>query len=298
MSPLRWTVKSTRQLADELKLQGFPVSYATVRLLLKESGYSLQANVKTREGASHPDRNAQFEHIASEVARHQSTGQPVISVDTKKKELVGDFKNNGTEWLPKGKPEEVRVHDFKDPELGRAIPYGIYDINRNEGWVNVGIDHDTATFAVESIRRWWNGMGKRNYPEATEILVSADGGGSNGSRIRLWKLELAKFAQETGLKITVCHLPPGTSKWNKIEHRLFSHITMNWRGRPLISHEVIVELIAATKTRSGLEVRAELDAATYPTKVKVADNEMERIQMIRHEFHGEWNYEISGFHTP
>lgn len=298
MSPLRWTVKSTRELVDELKRQGFSIGRERVGQLLKEAGYSLQANSKTREGGKHPDRNAQFEHIAMEVAKHQDSGQPVISVDAKKKELVGDFKNGGREWQPKGEPEEVRVYDFKDPELGKATPYGVYDVTRNEGWVNVGTDHDTAAFAVESIRRWWSLMGQFSYPDATELLISADGGGSNGSRVRLWKLELAKFAEETGLKITVCHLPPGTSKWNKIEHRLFSYITLNWRGRPLISHEVIVESIAATKTRAGLKVRAALDQSSYPTKVKVSDDQMAEIDISRHEFHGEWNYTLRGIITP
>lgn len=295
MSPLRWTCKSTRQLVTALGLQGFSVSHEKVAQLLKDLGFSLQANMKTREGGKHPDRNAQFEYLAKQVAERQASGQPVISVDTKKKELVGDFKNGGREWQPKGQPEEVRVHDFKDPELGKAVPYGVYDVSLNQGWVNVGTDHDTAAFAVESIRRWWYAMGQQSYPGAAELFISADGGGSNGSRVRLWKLELAKLAQEIGLEVTVCHLPPGTSKWNKIEHRLFSHITMNWRGRPLVSHEVIVESIAATTTRTGLKIQAGLDRSMYPKSLKVTDEELAEIDITRHEFHGEWNYTIKGF---
>ena len=297
MSPLRWTCKSTQHLANALRLQGFKVSHDVVGKLLKGLGYSLQANAKTREGGNHADRDAQFQYIASEASRFQTKSQPVISVDTKKKELVGDFKNGGREYQPQGEPEIVRVHDFKDPVLGKAIPYGVYDLARNEGWVNVGTDHDTATFAVESIRRWWQRMGRQSYPKATELLITADGGGSNGSRVRLWKLELSKLALEIGLNITVCHLPPGTSKWNKIEHRLFSYVTMNWRGRPLISHEVIVECIAATTTASGLKVRATLDEGKYPTGVSVKDQEMANLDLLRHEFHGEWNYTFRGLST-
>lgn len=258
MSPLRWTCKSVRVLAAELTRQGHPVSHQSVSTLLQEAGYSLQANRKTREGASHPDRNAQFEHIAKRVKQFQRRGQPVISVDTKKKELIGDFKNAGREWHPKGQPPEVRVHDFQDKELGKAIPYGVYDLSANAGWVSVGIDHDTPEFAVESISCWWRRMGRKTYPQATELLITADGGGSNSSRARLWKVALQRMADATGLKISVCHFPPGTSKWNKIEHRMFCHITENWRGRPLVSHEVIVNLIASTTTTKGLQVKAAL----------------------------------------
>jgi hypothetical protein len=294
MSPLRWTSKSTRLLSDALVEQGFQASTGLVSKLLRSLGYSLQANSKTKEGGKHPDRDAQFRYLANQTAAFLAAGQPAISVDTKKKELVGDFKNGGREYQPLGEPEEVRVHDFKDPELGKAIPYGVYDVARNEGWVNVGVDHDTSTFAVESIRRWWFNMGKACYPGATQLMISADGGGSNGSRARLWKLELAKFSEETGLKITVCHLPPGTSKWNKIEHRLFSYITMNWRGRPLVSHEVVVECIAATSTSTGLKVQAALDSGEYPIGTVVLDEELAAIDIRRHEFHGEWNYIING----
>lgn len=280
MSPLRWTSKSTRRLSEELGEQGFQASPVLVSKLLRSMGYSLQGNSKTREGKDHPDRDA--------------AGEPLISVDTKKKELVGDFKNGGCEYQRVGEPEQVRVHDFKDPLLGKAIPYGVYDIARNEGWVNVGIDRDTSAFAVESIRRWWFGMGKERYPNATQLMISADGGGSNGSRVRLWKLELARLAEEIGLKITVCHLPPGTSKWNKIEHRLFSYITMNWRGRPLVSHEVVVECIAATTTSTGLKVEAVLDTGEYPKGTVVLDEELASVKIRRHKFHGEWNYTING----
>ncbi len=258
--------------------------------LLHDLGYSLQANSKTREGSSHPDRNAQFEYLNRKVKRQLRNQQPAISVDTKKKELVGDFKNSGRELRPAGNPEQVRVHDFIIPELGRANPYGIYDIAHNTGWVSVGVDHDTAAFAVETIRRWWRGMGQDFYPHATELLITADAGGSNGSRVRLWKLELQKLANETGLNIRVCHLPPGTSKWNKIEHRLFSFISQNWRGKPLISHEVIVNLIAATTTNAGLLVHSEIDAKTYPAGVKVSDKELSEINILRDKFHGDWNY--------
>ena len=292
-SPLRWTCKSVRKLAEELKRQGHQVSHRLVAELLQDLGYSLQANRKTREGAAHPDRNAQFEHINDQVRAYQDDGQPVISVDTKKKELVGDFKNSGRELRPQGDPEKVRVHDFLIPELGKATPYGVYDVTHNLGWVNVGIDHDTATFAVESIRRWWRLMGQPLYPAAHQLLITADGGGSNGSRLRLWKVELQKLADETGLEIAVCRLPPGTSKWNKIEHRLFSYISQNWRGKPLISHEVIVNLIAATTTNPGLKVRCQLDTQSYPTGTVVSDDELAQVNLHPDDFHGEWNYAIS-----
>lgn len=292
-SPLRWTCKSVRKLSDELNQMGHKTSHNLVAELLHEMGYSLQANQKTIEGTSHPDRNAQFEHINDKVKGHQAIEQPVISVDTKKKEQIGDFKNGGKELRPKGNPEKVRVHDFIIPELGKASPYGVYDMTCNSGWVNVGIDHDTAAFAVESIRRWWRLMGKERYPEAKQLLITADSGGSNGYRVRLWKVELQKLANETGLSISVCHLPPGTSKWNKIEHRLFSFISQNWRGKPLVSHEVIVNLIAATTTREGLRVQCQLDSRSYPTGIKVADEEMASINIRRDSFHGEWNYTIS-----
>jgi len=292
-SPLRWTCKSVRKLAEELNRLGHQASHQLVADLLVELGYSLQANRKTTEGASqHPDRNAQFEYIHSQVQAHQAAQQPVISVDTKKKELVGDFANGGRELRPKGDPEPVRVHDFVIPGLGRACPYGVYDVTGNVGWVNVGIDHDTAAFAVASIRDWWHSMGRTTYPQAGALLITADGGGSNGYRVRLWKRELQALADETGLSITVCHLPPGTSKWNRIEHRLFSFITQNWRGKPLVSHEVIVNLIAATTTREGLVVRSKLDANLYPKGVKVPDEEMALLQLERHVFHGEWNYTL------
>ena len=292
-SPLRWTCKSVRKLADELNHQGHQVSHELVANLLKELGYSLQANRKTREGPAHPDRNAQFEHINAEVRAFQSAGQPVISVDTQKKELVGDFKTGGRELCPQGEPEMVRVHDFVIPELGKAAPYGVYDVTHNLGWVNVGIDHDTAAFAVASIRRWWHLLGQPRYPSAQRMLITADGGGSNGSRVRLWKIELQKLADETGLAISVCHLPPGTSKWNKIEHRLFSYISQNWRGKPLISHAVIVNLIAATTTKTGLKVRCELDKQAYPMGIVVTDDELAQVNLKRNDFHGEWNYTIS-----
>jgi DNA-binding phage protein len=292
-SPLRWTSKSVRKLARELNGMGHQVSHRLVAELLHELDYSLQANRKTKEGDSHPDRDVQFEHINAQVKTFQAAGQPAISVDTKKKELVGDFKNGGREWQPKGEPEEVRVHDFLIPELGKVAPYGIYDITHNLGWVNVGIDHDTAAFAVESIRRWWYSMGQPLYPEARQLLITADGGGSNGYRLRLWKVELQKLADETGLSITVCHLPPGTSKWNKIEHRLFSYISQNWRGKPLVSYEVIVNLIAATTTTTGLRVHSELDTRLYPKGVKVSDAELAQVNIERDDFHGEWNYTIS-----
>jgi hypothetical protein len=291
-SPLRWTCKSVRQLTAELKRMKHQTSHRMVAELLHEMDYSLQANSKTLEGSSHPDRDAQFQHISDKSLEFQAARQPVISVDTKKKELVGDFKNNGRELRPKGDPEKVRVHDFVIPELGRAAPYGVYDVTQNSGWVSVGGDHDTAAFAAQSIRRWWESMGAKAYPEARKLLITADSGGSNGARVRLWKLELQKLADETGLEISVCHLPPGTSKWNKIEHRLFSFISQNWRGKPLVSHQVIVNLIAATTTKTGLQVRAEIDPGKYPKGVKVSDKEIATIRLERDEFHGEWNYTI------
>jgi hypothetical protein len=292
MSPLRWTSKSTAQLAAELTAAGHPVSPRTVAALLHQQGYSLQGLRKTREGKAHADRDAQFRHLNARVARFQERGQPVISVDTKKKELVGDFHNGGREWQPEGQPEAVRVHDFADPALGKAIPYGVYDLVANAGWVSVGTDHDTSAFAVNAIRTWWERMGRVAYPRARELLITADGGGSNGSQRRQWKTELQRLADETGLSIAVCHFPPGTSKWNKIEHRLFCHITQNWRGRPLTSHEVIVNLIGSTTTRTGLTVRAAVDAGPYPTGVKVSDAELEALRLERDPFHGDWNYTI------
>ena len=291
-SPLCWTCKSTRRLADELRRQHHPISTNSVAALLRQAGYSLQANRKTREGASHPDRNAQFEHINASVRRFHDRGQPAISVDTKKKELVGDFKNAGREWQPRGEPEEVRVHDFIDKKLGKAIPYGVYDILNNQGWVSVGIDHDTAEFAANSIRRWWKQMGHRRFPRAKQLLITADGGGSNSHRSRLWKVSLQDLADDLDLKLMVCHFPPGTSKWNKIEHRLFSFITQNWRGRPLVSHQAVVNLIAATTTKAGLVVKAALDNRTYETGVKAADEELARLRLTPHSFHGEWNYTL------
>lgn len=291
-SPLLWTSKSVRHLAEELQAMGHEVSHRLVADLLHECGYSLQANRKTREGPQHPDRDAQFRYINEGVRWFQKRRQPVISVDTKKKELVGDFKNSGREWRPKRGPERVRVHDFVLPSLGKAIPYGVYDLSRNEGWVTVGIDHDTASFAVNAIRRWWKVMGRPVYPGATSLLITADAGGSNGPRLRLWKWELQRFANRTGVAITVCHFPPGTSKWNKIEHRLFSHIAMNWRGRPLVSLAVIVNLIASTRTEAGLRVRSEIDRATYPKSVVVTADQMASIHLRPHRFHGEWNYTI------
>jgi len=291
-SPLRWTCKSVRQLAAELKRQGHTTSHRMVAELLHDMGYSLQANRKTLEGTDHPDRNAQFEHLNHAVQLQLLAGEPVVSVDTKKKELVGPFKNGGRELRPKGAPEQVRVHDFLIPDLGRVSPYGVYDIAQNEGWVSVGVDHDTASFAVESIRRWWRSMGQALYSKATRLLITADAGGSNGYRVRLWKLELQKLADETGLEMAVCHLPPGTSKWNKIEHRLFSAISQNWRGKPLVSHEVMVNLIGATTTRTGLRVRAESDTNRYPTGRSVPDHVLETIHIRRDPFHGEWNYTL------
>jgi hypothetical protein len=291
-SPLRWTCKSVRKLADELKRKGHQVSHKLVAALLHEMGYSLQANRKVREGKNHPDRNAQFERINRRVRHRISRRQPVISVDCKKKELVGDFKNTGREWHPKGQPEEVRVHDFKIKELGKAIPYGVYDLQRNAGWVSVGVSHETSAFAVATIRRWWKEMGRKSYPKASSLQIVADSGGSNGSRVRLWKWELQRFANQTGLKIHVNHLPPGTSKWNKIEHRLFSYITQNWRGRPLLTHATIVNLIANTSSKSGLKVRCALDSNNYPPKTEVTDDQMASINIKRDDFHGEWNYTI------
>ena len=291
-APLRWTCKSVRNLTAELNRMRHVVSHQVVADLLHQLGYSLQANSKTKEGTSHPDRNEQFEHLNGKVKWCLGRKQPVISVDTKKKELVGDFKNGGRELRPKGDPAKVRVHDFIDKELGRATPYGIYDIGGNAGWVSVGIDHDTAEFAVESIRRWWRCMGRRAYPHATRLLITADSGGSNGSRLRLWKLELQKLADETGIRIAVCHFPPGTSKWNKIEHRLFSFISQNWRGKPLTSLQVIVSLIAATTTATGLKVHSEVDTATYQSGIKVSDQDIAKLNIRRDKFHGDWNYEL------
>jgi len=289
-SPLRWTCRSLRNLADELRTQGHAASHMLVAELLHEQKYSLQANRKTKEGSSHPDRNAQFEHINAKATAFLNSGQPAISVDTKKKEQVGDYKNGGREWHPKGKPEHVQVHDFAKQ---KDVPYGVYDLGQNVGWVSVGTDHDTSAFAVESIRRWWNMMGRETYPDARQLLITADSGGSNGSRVRLWKLELQKLSDETGLEISVCHFPPGTSKWNKIEHRLFSFITKNWRGKPLVSHEVIVNLIAATSTRTGLRVQSQLDTGNYPKGIKVGKQEFATIQLCPDSFHGEWNYAIT-----
>jgi len=289
-SPLRWTCKSVRQLAQELTRMGHRTSHRMVAELLHGLDYSLQGNRKTLEGSSHPDRNAQFEHINRKVKEHLRTKDPVISVDTKKKELVGNFKNGGREWRPKGEPEQVRMHDFVLPELGRAIPYGVYDLGQNAGWVSVGIDHDTATFAVETIRRWWYSMGRPSHRKAKRLLITADAGGSNGPKIRLWRVELQKLANEIRLPISVCHFPPGTSKWNKIEHRLFSFISQNWRGKPLTTHEIIVKLIAATKTAAGLKVRAQLDKHRYPKAVKVSPTQMASLNLRPARFHGEWNY--------
>jgi len=323
MSPLRWTCKSTRQLAAALQAQGHPVSYRTVARLLQQLEYSLQAPRKVLEGGDHPDRDAQFDYLNAQVTAALAAGQPVVSVDAKKKELVGPYKNGGREWQPQGQPEAVNVYDFVDKRVGKAIPYGIYDVGRNAGWVNVGQDHDTAQFAIESLRRWWHSIGRPAYPQAERLLICADGGGSNGVRVRLWKVAVQALADETGLPITVCHLPPGTSKWNRIEHRLFAHISMNWRGRPLVSHEVIVELIGATTTRTGLTVQAVRDTGSYPTKdpdhnkvnatngvrgwiwqncssycdpdpkIKVSDEELATVHLTPHAFHGEWNYTIS-----
>jgi hypothetical protein len=293
MSALRWTSKSVRRLADDLRGMGHPVSHQLVANLLREAGYTLQANRKSREGSHHPDRDTQFRYINDLVRRFQKAGQPVISVDTKKKELVGDFKNPGKTWRPKGAPEPVRVHDFIIPEQGKAIPYGVYDLTRNAGWVSVGIDHDTSAFAVNSIRRWWHKMGRPAYPRARSLLITADSGGSNGPRVRLWKWELQQFATKTGLTLTVCHFPPGTSKWNKIEHRLFSYISTNWRGRPLVSLAAIVSLIASTRTKTGLRVRCELDRGRYPQGKVVTDRQMENTNIDGHRFHSDWNYDVN-----
>lgn len=292
-SPLRWTCKSTRRLAEELTCQGYPVCDRTVARLLYDAGYSLQANRKTHEGKNHPDRNAQFEHINEQVQRVQKRGLPVVSIDTKKKELVGDFKNAGQEWRPEDDPQKVRVHDFKDKELGKAIPHGVYDMTNNQGWVSVGINHDTAPFAANSIRQWWERMGQRRFPRAGELMITADGGGSNNYRSRLWKVALQNLANELEFKLRVCHFPPGTSKWNKIEHRLFSYITSNWRGQPLVSLQTIVNLIASTTTKTGLIVQAALDTNVYETGIKVSDEEMAKLRINPCEFHGEWNYTIA-----
>jgi hypothetical protein len=291
-APLRWVSRSQRNIAEALRRQGFEVSQKLVGRLLRALEYSCQANRKTREGSSHPDRNAQFAHINATVKTAITAGEPAISVDTKKKELVGDFRNPGRELRPKGDPEPVRVHDFKIPELGKVAPYGVYDIAANQGWVNVGIDADTAAFAVESIRRWWERLGRARYPEAGRLVITADCGGSNGARVRLWKRELQRFANETGLAVTVAHLPPGTSKWNRIEHRLFAYISQNWRGKPLVSHQVIIQLIGATTTNTGLTVTCDIDADSYPKGIKVSDAEMDAINIERHTFHGDWNYTI------
>ena len=291
--PLRWTIKSLRQIAKALNELGHRISHTKVGGLLRRLGYSLQANRKTREGTNHPDRNAQFDYINQTVGAALAAAQPAISVDTKKKELVGDFKNAGRTWRPQGEPEAVRVHDFLIPELGKAIPYGVYDIGANSGWVSLGIDHDTAAFAVNAIRSWWQEMGQPRYPQATRLVITADSGGSNSTRNRLWKTELQRFADETGLTLMLRHLPPGTSKWNRIEHRLFSFITGNWRGRPLLSHQVIIELIAGTRTQTGLVVRCRLDEADYPKGIVVSDDELAAVNISRDEFHGEWNYTIA-----
>ncbi len=291
-SPLRWTSKSVRRLATELQAMGHEVSYHVVRDLLHAAQYSLQANRKTREGPQHPDRDAQFRYLTAQVRRFQRQHRPAISVDTKKKELIGDFKNAGRDWRPKDSPAPVRVHDFLIPAQGKAVPYGVYDLARNEGWVSVGIDHDTASFAVHAIRRWWKCMGRSAYPDTTALLITADAGGSNGSRVRLWKWELQQFANRTGLTITVCHFPPGTSKWNKIEHRLFSHIAMNWRGKPLVDLLTIVSLIGETRTEQGLRVRSEIDTGRYPMGVVISNAQMAQLQLEPHTFHGDWNYTI------
>jgi hypothetical protein len=291
-SALRWTCKSVRRLASELCAQGHQISYTVVAELLRKLNFSLQANSKTREGASHPDRDAQFRHIDRLARAALRNHQPVISVDTKKKELVGDFKNGGREWRPKGDPEQVRVHDFLIKELGRAVPYGVYDLAADAGWVSVGIDHDTAAFAVQSIRRWWQEIGRRRYPQAKRLMITADAGGSNGPRLRLWKRELQRLANEIGIEIAVSHFPPGTSKWNKIEHRLFSFISLNWRAKPLVSYRAIVNLISSTTTRTGLSVRCELDTNCYPKAIEVSDEEMAAINLRRAKFHGDWNYVI------
>jgi Rhodopirellula transposase DDE domain len=292
-SPLRWTCKSTRRLAEALTAQGHPAGPTTVRQLLKKAGYSLQANRKTREGESHPDRDAQFGHINARVKGQQRRGQPAISVDTKKKETLGNLKNAGQTWRPKGQPREVETHDFPDPRKGKAVPYGVYDLRHNEAWVSVGISSDTAEFAVESIRRWWKRLGRRRHPHAKRLLITADSGGSNSSRNRLWKVELQKLSDETGLEIEVCHFPPGTSKWNKIEHRLFCHVTRNWQGQPLETYEIVVNLIGSTTTDSGLKVHAKIDATTYEKGRKVSNDEFAKVNLKPSRFHGQWNYVIS-----
>jgi Rhodopirellula transposase DDE domain len=292
-APLLWTSRSLRNLAEALRAMGHRIGHNVVADLLRQLNYSLQGNRKTREGSDGPDRDEQFGYINAQVSAALAAGEPAISVDTKKKELVGDFKNSGRELRPKGDPEPVRVHDFKIPELGRAVPYGVYDIAGNTGWVSVGIDHDTASFAVNAIRRWWQTMGQVRYPEARSLVITADCGGSNGARVRLWKRELQVLANELRMTITVCHLPPGTSKWNRIEHRLFSFITQNWRGKPLVSFQAIVQLIAATTTRTGLNVKSEIDTAIYPPGIKVTDRDMAAIDITPHAFHGEWNYTIA-----
>ena len=292
MRPLLWTCKSVRRLSDELAKGGHPISPAKTAELLHDLGYSLQSHRKRDEGKSHADRDAQFSHINEQVLAFQRAGQPVISVDTKKKELVGKYRNSGREWRPQGSPEEVKVHDFVDKELGRAIPYGVYDLGRNEGWVSVGSDHDTSEFAVETIRRWWKMMGQPQYPNAHKLLITADGGGSNSSRCRLWKWSLQQLSNQTGLEVSVCHFPPATSKWNKIEHRMFCHITQNWRGKALVSHEVIVELIAATTTKKGLKIKAERDQGRYEKGKIPTEKELASLRLFRDDFHGEWNYSI------
>jgi hypothetical protein len=298
MSPLVWTTKSTRNLAGALTEMGHPVSDRTVAQMLVGMGFSLQGNAKVLEGRGHADRDAQFRHLNSRVAECLAAGLPVVSVDTKKKELVGEFKNGGREYQPAGRPERVNVHDFADKELGKAIPYGIYDVSANTGWVSVGTDHDTSAFAVQTLRSWWEAIGQHRHPAADRLLICADGGGSNGYRVRAWKIELAKLAAETGLRITVCHLPPGTSKWNKIEHRLFSQITMNWRGRPLKTHQIIVDLISATTTTTGLTVHCVLDTSDYPTGIKYTKKDIDALPITRHDFHGEWNYTVHPPDTP
>jgi hypothetical protein len=298
MSPLVWTTKSTRNLAGALSAMGHPVSDRTVARMLAAMGFSLQGNAKVIEGAQHADRDAQFGYLNQQVTQHLAAGAPVVSVDTKKKELVGEFHNRGREYQPAGAPERVNVHDFPDKELGKAIPYGVYDVSANTGWVSVGTDHDTSAFAVQTLRRWWDTMGRHRYPAADRLLICADGGGSNGSRVRAWKIELAQFSVDTDLQITACHLPPGTSKWNKIEHRLFSQITMNWRGRPLKTHQIIVDLINSTTTTTGLTVHCVLDTAQYPTGIKYTNNDVDALPITRHDFHGEWNYTLGPPDTP
>lgn len=295
-SPLRWTCKSTPRLASDLSAEGHPISASSVGRMLSAAGYSLQSNRKTNEGMDHPDRNAQFEHIAGTVQAFQQRGQPTISVDTKKKELVGEFRNSGREWQPQGKPVEVLIHDFINPDLGKVIPYGVYDLAENQGWVSLGIDHDTAQFATAAIGRWWRKMGRHCHQQARKLLLMAEGGGSNGVRCRLWKVGLQDLATHLGIPIHVCHFPPGTSKWNKIEHRMFCHITQNWRGRPLISHEVILNLIAATSTQQGLRIKVELDTGIYPLGIKITDDELAAVNLKRNDFHGEWNYQILPAH--